>query len=239
MMIKLRRDTKLPQYMMSPFFLLDFRLNATSLSVYMLLFDRARLSMTNSNWIDADGNVFLVYTVKQLANEVNRSERRVSAALTCLEKAGLIIRTHNAGSNANVIYVLIPSPDDNVRTGRLCHNGGDDTVSTIMTDMSGMTGRKRQPSNNYIVRTKESELISKATRTGYGEFRNVFLTKEEYARLLSVYPRLDRIIDKMSAWLASTGKTYQNYEAALKSWAAREPAGYENISYECKEDESL
>ena len=51
----------------------------------------------------------------------------------------------------------------------------------------------------------------------YGEFSNVFLTDDEYARLTSKYMRVNQLIDKVSIWL--TEHTRKNHYAACLTFA--------------------
>ena len=48
-----------------------------------------------------DGDVYVIYTIRQMANDLNRSERTVKAALAELENAGLIIRVRQGWNRAN------------------------------------------------------------------------------------------------------------------------------------------
>lgn len=73
-------DTDLPVFYMYPKFLLGMNLNETARTVYMLLFDRARLSIQNG-WLDQDGGVFLYYTEEHLATDMNRTESTIRTAL--------------------------------------------------------------------------------------------------------------------------------------------------------------
>ena len=67
----------------------EYSINAKLL--YALLLGRTQLSQ-KSGWVSEDGNVYVIYTIRQMANDLNRSERTVKAALAELENAGLIIR---------------------------------------------------------------------------------------------------------------------------------------------------
>ena len=54
----------------------------------------------------------------------------------------------------------------------------------------------------------------------YGRYQNIFLSQTEYDELQTEYPdRLERFIEEMSRYLAASGKSYQNYAAALRIWA--------------------
>ena len=55
-------------------------------------------------------------------------------------------------------------------------------------------------------------------RTAYGSQKNVLLTAKQYTDLKTMYPNIDDEIENMSLYLASHGKSYSNYYAALLNW---------------------
>ena len=68
--------------------------------LYALLLGRTQLSQ-ESGWVSEDGDVYVIYTIRQMANDLNRSERTVKAALAELENAGLVIRVRQGWNRAN------------------------------------------------------------------------------------------------------------------------------------------
>lgn len=68
----------------------------------------------------------------------------------------------------------------------------------------------------------------------FGEFSNVFLTDDEYARLTSKYMRVDQLIDKVSIWL--TEHTRKNHYAACLTFARND--GWEKRKAEPKKGKS-
>ena len=60
----------------------EYSINAKLL--YALLLGRTQLSQ-KSGWVSEDGDVYVIYTIRQMANDLNRSERTVKAALAELE----------------------------------------------------------------------------------------------------------------------------------------------------------
>ncbi|MBR4881779.1 MAG: hypothetical protein IKU19_07580, partial [Clostridia bacterium] len=54
------------------------------------------------------------------------------------------------------------------------------------------------------------------------EMNNVILTEEEYGRLKAKYPDSDNLIERLSLYLASTGKSYNSHYATLLRWAEEE-----------------
>lgn len=55
-------------------------------------------------------------------------------------------------------------------------------------------------------------------KDAFGEFRNVFLSSEEYKRLTERFPDALSRIDSLSAYMRSTGKTYLDHYAQLINW---------------------
>lgn len=102
-------SAKLPSYMAFPRFLLDSGLNETAMLLYMLLLDRARLSMSKPPWTDEAGRVFLCYPIRELASTLHRSDMTVKSGLRSLEQRGLIVRKRRGTGRPNHIYVKLPT----------------------------------------------------------------------------------------------------------------------------------
>ena len=86
----LHRGSRLPHFYMYPRFLLTLDLSETTKMIYMLLLDRARLSMQKDGWQDEHGRVFIHYTIQSLATTIRKSEMTVKNSLKALEQQGLI-----------------------------------------------------------------------------------------------------------------------------------------------------
>ena len=82
------------------------------------------------------------------------------------------------------------------------------------------------------------------TARAYGRYLNVFLTDEELADLQASFPTVwGQYIEKLSEYMASTGKRYQSHAATIRRWAsedARKAAPpSRNRDYSVKEDETI
>ena len=63
----------------------------------------------------------------------------------------------------------------------------------------------------------------KAIRHKYGEYQNVLLTDEDYAKLQAEFPtEYEALIERLSAYMASTGRAYKNHLATMRNWARRD-----------------
>ena len=59
--------------------------------------------------------------------------------------------------------------------------------------------------------------------TAYGRYKNVFLRDEELTELQTELPTLwQNYIDRLSEYMAYTGKQYQSHAATIRRWAAED-----------------
>ena len=75
--------------------------------IYVLLLDRARLSMKKEDWQDEHGRVFVRYTIQSLAKAIGKSEMTVKNALKALEQQGLIYRQRQGAGIPSRIFVKV------------------------------------------------------------------------------------------------------------------------------------
>ncbi len=67
---------------------------------------------------------------------------------------------------------------------------------------------------------KESVMPPRHT---YGQYKNVYLTDEELSTLQAEFPNdWQQRIERVSEYVASSGKTYRNYLAVIRAWARKE-----------------
>ena len=92
---------------------------------------------------------------------------------------------------------------------------------------------------------KERELKpGRAAPAAYGRYKNVILTDTELSELKAELPdKWEYYIDRLSGYIASTGRKYKNHAATIRRWAADDTAkaapkkGIPDYTY--KEGESL
>ena len=61
-----------------------------------------------------------------------------------------------------------------------------------------------------------------AVRHEYGAYRNVLLSDEDLAKLREEFPDWEARIERLSEYIASTGKSYKNHLATIRAWAKRD-----------------
>ena len=251
-------QSRLPPFMAFPRFLLKCNLSETTKLLYILLLDRARISMKTTQWQDAEGHVYLHYTIRELADDLCKSEMTIKNALSALERAKLIERRRQRNQRVNCIYVLLaegtenfPQEDRNLSAQETnncpqvernlsaaetenCPSDGQKTVCD--------TDRKLSPNRNNRERIKEKEQLSYMSPSmAFGQFHNVFLTEQQADALRQTVPGFGDYVERLSRYMASTGKKYADHAATILDWAARDQQVIRQVKrdYSCQEGESL
>ena len=99
------------------------------------------------------------------------------------------------------------------------------------------------------IRDKRLDIRDKENREcvgtpAYGRYQNVFLTDDELTELQKELPALwQTYVNRLSEYMASTGKQYQNHAATIRRWAAedRKKAATQtrNRDYSVREGETV
>lgn len=233
-------ETKLPPYLPLARFLLNTDLSMTAKIVYTLLLDRMTLSQKNG-WADEDGHSYIIYPIERIAEDIGRGASSIKTALAELSAMGLIHRRRISFSAPNRIYVLLPEcPITDLPPA------GKQADSELGTDPAegwingGRTART--PATNHQIKndpyTAKKERAK--SRSVFGRYGNVYLSEAEYASLKNEYPKTDTMIEQLSAYMKSTGRSYADHEAALRLWLERSKSEAVRIpDYDPKEGESL
>lgn len=86
---------------------------------------------------------------------------------------------------------------------------------------------------------KKEKPIKKPIRHKHGEYKNVLLSDEDYEKLKSEFPSdYEERIERLSSYMASTGKSYKNHLATIRNWARKDRSKTEsNVSQQQKQAE--
>ena len=169
----------------------------------------------------------MIYTIKQMANDLDRSERTVKTALRELENAGLITRVRQGWNQANRIFLQIP---DRVQVSSRPEGN---TCPMDVQDSSPSIGQEL-PTSNTEQEYKDKSQTEKAERTRrrYGEFENVFLSDGEISALQADFPnQYDEYIQRLSRYMASNGRHYANHYATIRKWLDEDNRGKSAKNY--------
>ena len=119
------------------------------------------------------------------------------------EKALLQIKENGAYSEAGIVG--IPSGNQSGYQMDTQYRLGEDRLELVQDSIEDKGGKPpRSPKHKY------------------GEYNNVLLTDEEYDKLALEYPDYQQRIERLSSYIASTGKSYKSHYATIRNWARRD-----------------
>ena len=74
-----------------------------------------------------------------------------------------------------------------------------------------------------IDKDKNKSISKKSPRHKHGEYQNVLLSDDDLDKLKSEFPSdWDQRIQRLSEYMASSGKSYKNHLATIRNWARRD-----------------
>ena len=202
-------------------------------------------SLKNGGKLQLDENI--PYTAQMIATLTRQQVGTVERALGIFQQLGLVEQLHGGLLYMTDIELMIGQSSteaERKRAARLANkalppprtNGGH------LSDI--------RPPEIEIELEKEKEIeIKREIEKGhpahaYGRYQNVFLTDGELADLQASFPTVwGQYIEKLSEYMASTGKRYQSHAATIRRWAGEDAKKAapptRNRDYSVKEDETV
>lgn len=128
-------NTRISNFIPVPRSILGEDLTAPAKLVYGLLVARTMLSQKAADgrtWTDRDGNVFVLFSIRSLAEEARMAESTVKNALRELKKRGLAETRRTGFNRPNRIYVKLSQEDavPGVKVGQISPVRKDDNCPT-------------------------------------------------------------------------------------------------------------
>lgn len=172
----------------------------------------------------------ITYTDEMLATQFNKPISTVRLALKTFEQFGMIEIINN--------MIFLSSWEKYQSTDRL---------ATIREKDRERKRRKREaekllPQNSMeiprtsmdvpridiegdidIDKDKNKSISKKSPRHKHGEYQNVLLSDDDLEKLKAEFPAdWDQRIQRLSEYMASSGKSYKNHLATIRNWARRD-----------------
>ena len=158
--------------------------------------------------------------IKELALTIDETDDDVMVTVNYLINQGLLeVVTENDEYYLTEIPNLIGSETASTRRSRKSRE-------LKMLQCNTNATHKQQKCNGDIEKDKEIDIelekegeIEKISPNLYGEYKNVSLTDEEYGKLKDkMQGHRDKMIEKLSTYMQSTGRNYKDHYATLVHW---------------------
>ena len=199
-------------------------LSAEAILLYAMLLKRAGMSYKN-NWLDKQNRVFIYFTVEEIMRKRHLSKPTAIKLLDELDKRngiGLIERVRVGLGKPNIIYVK--DFLSMVQEKSVVQKFKDLTSEVKNIDLRSKGNELQDVKNlnpNYIDKSNSNNRKREYSflENGLGSFQNVFLQEHDIAELeLLLNGQLNNYIERLSAYLKSSGKTYKDHKATILSW---------------------
>lgn len=227
-----KRDLERFQFFMLPKILVtgeQFKtISSDAKILYACLFDRISLSAKN-DWLDKEGRIYIIFTIEEIMKTINRSRPTAVKALDELDKntrgIGLIERKRLGFGKPNIIYVK----DFTSYEGEKLENQTSRSKDIELQEVKKFNYRSKEtelqevkkvdPTNTNYIKTDYIKTDFNQEQKAFGAFQNVFLSNKELSNLKTILSnQLDNYIQRLSSYLKSTGRTYEDHEATILSW---------------------
>lgn len=193
------------------------------------------------------------YTDEMLATQFNKPISTVRLALKTFEQFGMIEIINN--------MIFLSSWEKYQSTDRLTEireqtrarvakhrekqkllaAGQLDGESNVTCNVTVTQGNALEEDiDKDIDKDKNKSISKKSPRHKHGEYQNVLLSDDDLEKLKAEFPAdWDRRIQRLSEYMASSGKSYKNHLATIRNWARRDkpaakaaakPAGGEDMT---------
>ena len=200
-------------------------LSAEAIILYSMLLKRTGMSFKN-NWIDKEGRVFIYFTVEEIMKRRNISKPTAIKTLDELDRKkgiGLIERVRLGLGKPNIIYVKDFMSVFQVKENdfQKLKNFTSEVKDVDLRSKENELQEVKNVDRNYIEnnKSKYSKREYSFGENGLGTFQNVFLAAEDISDLqIIMNSQLDNYIERLSAYIKSTGKTYKDHKATILSW---------------------
>ena len=186
--------------------------------------------------LDGDGKLIryvgerlLPYDVKALAKLTNTSPDTVAVAMKTFIDIGLVSRLEGGEIYMNQIQEMVGSETRAAESMRRLR--ATEKAQKQLENNSGNNVTESYPELLEIEIDKEleielkieKEIDKKQKKKKFGEFSNVLLTEQEFEKLKEKFPHdyLQRI-ERVSGYVASTGKSYKSHYATIINWAKKD-----------------
>lgn len=172
------------------------------------------------------GNLLVPYDVEKLAEITRTKFDTVAVAMQLFQKIGLVQVLENGELYLSRLAEMVGSETDKAALMRKSRENKKlgNNVTAALPERYTEKEIEIEKDNRDIEIEKEQEgtprKAAKPARHKYGEYGNVLLSDEELTKLQAEFPQdWQERIERLSSYIASSGKKYRNHLATIRNWA--------------------
>lgn len=109
-----------------------------------------------------------------------------------------------------------------IRAKKSRYPSPDDVNASEIICMQMQADESKCPRNPIQSESNPNPNVKAPARHKYGQYDNVLLSDDEMDKLKAEFPDWQERIDRMSEYIASTGKSYKSHLATIRAWARKD-----------------
>lgn len=158
---------------------------------------------------------------KTLADRWGWDVKKVDRFLKVLKDDNMVTAKGTAdGTTLTIENYGVYQSDEDTTEGHQRPNQRDSKEDTTED-----SGRDTNNKDNKENKDKKDNIYSSPCRHKYGEYNNVLLSDADLEKLKAEFPLdYEERIERLSCYIASTGKKYKNHLATIRNWAKKDKA---------------
>lgn len=221
---------------------IDFLLGQKNGCEYVVLYQMLCLKTANNNGrlCTTIGEMMIPFDVEKIIRETKHFDfDTVTIALELFKKLGLIFEENDGVFKISAVDEMVGSEGSSAQrvrkhreskalqcntdvTKKVLHCNTEIEYRDKSIEIRDKSIDKEQETDKEFVSDETKSSRKKIVRCKHGEYDNVLLSDEEYEKLKVEFPEdyQDRI-ERLSEYMASTGKTYKNHLATIRCWARK------------------
>lgn len=177
----------------------------------------------------------IAYTDEMLASIFRRDINTVRMALSTFERFGMVeiienvitipnwnkhqsLDAYEKKKERDRLYKRERRSAQNALVQKAVRRLSDD----LSDDLSSDVAFSEEEREKEIDIDKEDISIKKPTKHKCGEYNNVLLTDDELEKLKDEFSDWEQRIERLSSYVASTGKGYKSHYATIRNWARKD-----------------
>ena len=177
-------------------------------------------SLKNGGKLQLDENI--PYTAQMIATITRQQVGTVERALQIFMKLGLVEPLQNGALYMSNIELLIGQSSTEGERKRRARRALQEQAALpeAVADKCPPYAADICPPERELEKEKEIDI-----ELEIGRYKNVFLSEKELAELQTELPgKWEYYINRLSGYIASSGKKYKNHAATIRRWAADDEA---------------
>ncbi len=158
---------------------------------------------------------------EELALDLDEDPDNVRFTLLFLIESGLL---EEVNENQMLLTRMPEMTGSETEKAELMRKSRAKEKALIGNDVTTMLPRvtKSYPEIDIEKETDKEKRDRSITRHKYGEYKNVLLSDEDLSKLKAEFSDWEERIERLSSYIASTGKKYKSHLATIRNWARNE-----------------